>query len=282
MKKYSYTLDLESQRAPAQMLRLIGEGKRVLEIGCSTGSQTRILRNNLNCQVTGIEIDPVAAEEARQYCDRLIVGDIEKIEINELFENDKFDVITFGDVLEHLRDPRFALEKTRQLLTETGYVVASVPNIAHASIAFELCNGRFDYQTTGLLDDTHIRFFTKRTITRTFEDAGFIVTRLQRSEVKPEHTEFKTKPSSNEERAVLNYMINNNQESLTYQFIVQATPLSATSRCQTTFAIQTATERIRELENQLKSSEQRTQQLESDIAWINSRPLAKLYRFLFS
>lgn len=282
MKKYSYELDITANNAPARMLRLVGQNKNVLEIGCSTGSQTRLMRNNLNCIVTGVEINATAAEEARPYCQQVIVGDIEGLDLNSAFGNARFDVITFGDVLEHLRDPRAVLEKIKPFLTETGYVVASVPNIAHASVVFELCHGRFDYQPTGLLDDTHIRFFTKRSVTRTFEDAGFLITKLERSEIRPEHTEFKTTASSKEQQELLDYLNRNNTESTTYQFVIQATPLTTASISPASSMAQAATERINELETQLKTSEKSVRELESNLAWLNDRPLAKLYRRIFS
>lgn len=157
--KYRYELDLDSDIAPAHVVRMVGKNKRVLEIGCASGSQTKPLSQQFGCDVTGIEINPEAAEEARPYCKRLLVGDIERMDLNAELGDSRFDVITFGDVLEHLRDPKSILDKVRRFIDADGYVLISVPNIAHASVVFELMNGRFDYRSTGLLDDTHIHFF---------------------------------------------------------------------------------------------------------------------------
>jgi len=282
MKDYAYELDIAANSAPARMLRLIGQNKCVLEIGCATGSQTRLMRDELGCNVTGVEINAAAAEGARPYCQQLIVGNIEELDLKGLLGDARFDVITFGDVLEHLRNPQLVLEKVKPFLADAGYIVASVPNIAHASVVFEMCHGRFDYRPTGLLDDTHIHFFTKRSITRTFEDAGFLVVKLTRSEVRPEHTEFKTRAACREQQELLDYLYQNNAESLTYQFVIQATPVTVDSISPVSSMAQAAAERISELETRLGTSEKRVRELESNLAWIHNKPLARLYRSLFS
>src|SRR4051812_41073249 len=108
MKRYAYDINLDAQDAPAKILRYIGTGKRVLEIGCASGTQTRIMKQQLNCHVVGVELDPDAANEARPFCDSLHVGDIETLDLQFQLESAPFDVVVFADVLEHLKDPRQA------------------------------------------------------------------------------------------------------------------------------------------------------------------------------
>src|SRR5438445_1613554 len=110
-----------------RMVNLVGPNKSVLEFGCSTGYMSRVLKAN-GCKVVGVEIDPDAAKQAAEVCDRVIVSDAERGNWAEQLKNDRFEVIVFGDVLEHLADPLSVLRSVRPLISEDGYVVASIPN----------------------------------------------------------------------------------------------------------------------------------------------------------
>jgi 2-polyprenyl-3-methyl-5-hydroxy-6-metoxy-1,4-benzoquinol methylase len=103
--------------------------------------------------------------------------------------------VIFADVLEHLGDPATVLRQVRPFLAPEGRVLASVPNVAHCAVALELLQGRVDYRPLGLLDDSHLRFFTKRSLHDLFEAAGFVVTELDRLRAQPEATEFLTRTS---------------------------------------------------------------------------------------
>ena len=128
----------------------------------------------------------------------------------------------FGDVLEHLIDPGDVLRRAAKWLSPTGYVLASIPNIAHVSILFELVNGRFDYRSLGLLDETHLRFFTKGSIFKLFGEAGLTIESLGRVYVLPEETEFATGFAQVPQE--LSRVLELNDEATTYQFIVKARP----------------------------------------------------------
>jgi 2-polyprenyl-3-methyl-5-hydroxy-6-metoxy-1,4-benzoquinol methylase len=212
----------DSDSAVKHSARLVGRSKRVLEIGPATGILTRVLVEEQDCRVTAIEIDPDAAKLAAPFCEQIHVADLERTELETLLGEQRFDVITFGDVLEHLRSPATALRKVRPFLTQSGYIVASVPNIAHASVTYELAHGRFAYRATGLLDATHIRFFTKENLLSLLEDAGFDLSELCRFALEPSKTEFHTIPRTKGQRALLDYLLDANPESRTYQFIVKA------------------------------------------------------------
>lgn len=224
LKEYVYQIDLNGEETAARFLRLVGRDKAVLEMGCSSGTQTRILKEQLGCRVTAVEINPEAARTAWQYAEKIIVGNIEQIDFERELDGRRFDVITFADVLEHLYDPADTLRKIKAFLKPDGCIIATVPNFAHAAIAFEMASGRFEYRKTGLLDDTHIRFFTRGSIYQTFEKAGFQLVSLERSFVKAEESEFAIKIASDADRAMLDYIRQNNPESETYHFIVKALP----------------------------------------------------------
>jgi 2-polyprenyl-3-methyl-5-hydroxy-6-metoxy-1,4-benzoquinol methylase len=139
--------------------------------------------------VTGIEVNPEAAAKARLYCQRVICGDAEKLDYAKELDGERFDVVLFADVLEHLKDPSALLRRIRDFIESDGYVVASIPNIGHAAVVLELLAGRFAYRPFGLLDNTHIRFFNRRSIYETFEATGYVIEELSRIEVAPCATE---------------------------------------------------------------------------------------------
>jgi len=149
-------------------------------VGCSTGYLARALRER-DCSVSGVELDAASAAEARPFLDRLVVGDLEHLDLLAEFGDERFDVVVFGDVLEHMRDPLPVLRAARRLLAERGSVVASIPNVAHGSVRLALMAGRFDYQDLGLLDRTHLRFFTRGSIDSLFRDAGMVAVDVRRT-----------------------------------------------------------------------------------------------------
>ena len=145
-------------------------GRSVLEIGCASGALGEVMkRRGASCYV-GVEAVPEVAERARARLDRVYVGDAEKMVITEPPRS--FDYVVFGDVLEHLADPWTTLRRCATFLKPEGLVVASIPNINHASIFHGLLSGRFEYTDAGLLDRTHLRFFTLSEIGLLLERAG--------------------------------------------------------------------------------------------------------------
>ncbi|MDD5389288.1 MAG: class I SAM-dependent methyltransferase [Gallionellaceae bacterium] len=229
-KKYIYNIPDDLNHAASKVFLMVDGGKDVLEIGCASGIQTRHLKEHLGCHVTGVEINPLAAEEARPYCESIIIGNIEELDLAAGLGDKRFDLITFVDVLEHLKDPASALRKVRTFLKDGGSIIASIPNIAHASICLELAHGRFDYQKYGLLDNTHIHFFTKKNVVRVFWEAGFSIDIWDRVVKSPEETEFYSRCDSQEEQSYLEWIYKQNPEANTYQFIVKASPASDEER----------------------------------------------------
>ena len=177
--RYAAQVDLTSNTTQAKVGRLVGYDKRVLELGPSTGGGAAALRER-GCQTVGIEVDPEAAALAEQSCERVIVGDIDGLDWDAALGDDRFDVVVAADVLEHLKEPGRALEAVHRFLKPDGYLVASLPNIAHFSVRLALLGGSFPYSEMGLLDRTHLRFYTRESMERLFEDAGFVIGYLER------------------------------------------------------------------------------------------------------
>jgi len=203
-----------------QLVQLVPRGARVLEFGCATGYMSRVLHERLGCTVTGIEVDSAAAEVARGIADRVIVGDAEQLDYAQVFGPERFDVVLFADVLEHLRDPQAVLRRVRPLVAQDGFIVASLPNVAHGSLRLALLGGDFRYTPTGLLDDTHLRFFTQESLLTLFEQAGYVIVEWQRKRTPIDQTEVRA-PDATLPESVLEH-IETDPEATTYQFVVRA------------------------------------------------------------
>ena len=146
----------------------------VLEVGCGRGRLGASLKARQTCKVIGIELDKEAATIARGPLDLVLSGDMEQMDL-DLWE-EYFDVVVCGDVLEHFRDPAKQLARIRQWLKPGGVVIASIPNVRHHSVVRSLLDGNWTYEPAGLLDETHLHFFTRRNIEQLFEDVGYTVT----------------------------------------------------------------------------------------------------------
>jgi 2-polyprenyl-3-methyl-5-hydroxy-6-metoxy-1,4-benzoquinol methylase len=161
----------------ADLLALIPDGcRRLIEVGCSTGAVARAYKQaNPECFYIGIEIDPDYGDLARQWCDQVIVGNIETMADSELDGLGSFDCLLFGDVLEHLMDPWRLLRRLRGRMSADSRIAACIPNMQHWSIQARLSIGDLIYEDNGLLDRTHIRWFSRQTIGQLFTGAGFAI-----------------------------------------------------------------------------------------------------------
>lgn len=149
--------------------------RSVLEIGCGSGATGQEVKRKFpGVSYWGIEIDPVAAEQARAVLDRVITADIERMDLTHYdVRRHAFDAIVCADVLEHLYDPWKVVHMLHQYLQPGGRVVASIPNVQNARLLQGLVAGRWTYADMGLLDATHIRFFTLHEIGQMFVRNGY-------------------------------------------------------------------------------------------------------------
>lgn len=148
--------------------------KAILEVGCGRGQFAAELKKRTGATTWGVEINLEAAAEARKCLDRVLIGDIEK-ELKDL-PSSYFDYVVFNDVLEHLVDPKGILVAIRQKMVPGGRVLCSVPNVLHISVLKSLLWDRdWKYTSSGILDATHLRFFTRKSAIRLFEEAGYTV-----------------------------------------------------------------------------------------------------------
>ena len=157
----------------SEMLPFIPKNiKTVLDVGCGEGAFSHILKQNLNIEAWGIEYNKEVVEIAKQKLDKVINADI-KTAINDL-PNNYFDCLIFNDILEHLVEPTEILEKLKPKLTKQGVIVCSIPNVRHISVLKKLLiNGTWEYEEDGILDKTHLRFFTKKSIIKMMLDLNY-------------------------------------------------------------------------------------------------------------
>ena len=148
--------------------------KRVVEVGCSIGALARAYsKDNPACEYIGIEIDPDFADRAKQFCSSVICADVEGISETVFASLFPSDCWIFGDSLEHLRDPWALLKRLRGHLQPEGRIIACIPNAQHWSVQARLNSGAFRYEDAGLLDRTHLRWFTRITIVELFQSTGY-------------------------------------------------------------------------------------------------------------
>jgi len=174
LAKYVFKPDPHSSHSV--ILRWLGDGRhrRVLDVGAADGLLSRHLTAR-GWRVTGIESDERLAREGARHCERMVVAHLDR-ELPTL--GGPFDVIVYGDVLEHLADPLRVFVELNRHLAGDGSVIVSVPNVAHVVIRLLLLFGRFDYIDRGILDATHLRFFTERSLRGLVTDTGLSIERF--------------------------------------------------------------------------------------------------------
>jgi len=223
--RYEFEIDPTDGGTHATVVELAGCDRRILELGPATGYMSRAFRDR-GCQVVAIELDPDMARHAAESCERVIVGDLDTLDLEVELGDDRFDVIVAADVLEHLKDPLSALRRVGRFLRPDGFVVASLPNVAHGSVRLALLEGRFDYRDLGLLDSTHLQFFTFQRVGELFDEAELCIVDLRRQDLDIEASEvqYDRESVSHQVRGALDADPN----AHTYQFVVKAVPMSQT------------------------------------------------------
>jgi 2-polyprenyl-3-methyl-5-hydroxy-6-metoxy-1,4-benzoquinol methylase len=189
--KYEYHVDSDNNNhVGPKIVRMVGQGKRVLEIGAGPGSLTRLLKNQA-CRVTAVELDADALPHLSPFCEQVFQRDLDTPGWSDgLPAKDGYEVIVAGDVLEHLANPWHTLASLRPLLAPDGYLVVSLPHIGHNAVIAALLNGDFRYSEWGLLDRTHIRFFGLKNIEELFTDTGYAIAEFDYVLHSPEATEL--------------------------------------------------------------------------------------------
>ena len=150
------------------------EAKKILDVGCGKGAMSTELKSKFDLEIWGIEFMKEEANIAKENLDKIIVGTVEEC-IEELPKN-YFDVIYFNDVLEHLANPYDVLAKVKDKLNKEGIVISSIPNVRYHKVLRNYIFKRdWKYEKEGVMDFTHLRFFTSSSIIRMYKNAGYDV-----------------------------------------------------------------------------------------------------------
>jgi len=162
-----------------EMLKFIPEtATRILEIGCGDGSFGATVKHLHPVHYTGVDIFEKSIAAASSNIDQVVLANIDNDELP--FAHNQFDCLIMNDVLEHLIDPWHALEELLTYLAPNGHVVASIPNMRHYPVIKDLLiNGQWQYKEDGVMDRTHLRFFTRRTIENLFQSNNLKTILLQ-------------------------------------------------------------------------------------------------------
>lgn len=220
-----YPLKAGRYSSHSKILKLLGAGdsRSLLDVGCAQGHLLTATKETGWC-VAGIEYDEEDAAIARQ-CGLDVRTGAAEHELKTL--NRKFDVIVIADVLEHLINPEKVLQEIRKSLAPNGKVIISLPNIAHLSVRLSLGLGRFNYSDRGILDRTHLHFYTQKSIRQLCTQSGFMiqswtVTPAPIEEVLPvmEKSKLLRWILSLSDKAAMIW-----KTGLAYQFIIEAVPV---------------------------------------------------------
>jgi 2-polyprenyl-3-methyl-5-hydroxy-6-metoxy-1,4-benzoquinol methylase len=159
--------------------------KTILDVGCGQGSFLKLVKEKTGAETWGIEMETEVAEKAKNIVDNILAGKIE--DMLSYVPAGYFDCITFNDVLEHLIEPTEVLKNIRSKLSENGSIIASIPNIRYINIFYELLIKKdWKYKDSGILDSTHLRFFTKKSMKRMFENADYTI--MKQKGINPKTT----------------------------------------------------------------------------------------------
>lgn len=176
MSKYDFGDVIKQGSTTDWAMKNIAAGSKVLEFGAAVGTLTRHLHEDKNCVVDIVEIDGEAGKRAALYARKSYIGEeqgnIETYYWYTDLQGEQYDYIVILDVLEHLREPQKLLKCVYELLNTEGILLLSVPNIAHNSVLIDMYNNKFEYSSLGLLDDTHIHFYSYEGLCKELDGVG--------------------------------------------------------------------------------------------------------------
>ncbi len=188
MNKYDFGYDLQAGSTIEWAFDLVPKGSRVLELGPSNGNLVYHLKHDKCCEADIVEIDEEAGIDAARYartsCIGNIEGNLERREWYEKLKGNSYDYIIVLDVLEHIRNPEEVLVLLNELLCDDGKILLSIPNIAHNSVIMKLLTNSFDYTSVGLLDDTHVHFYTYSTVQSMLKRSGLSIQNAEARKIK--------------------------------------------------------------------------------------------------
>ncbi|WP_027995448.1 methyltransferase domain-containing protein [Simplicispira psychrophila] len=221
---YLRSITQDERTSLSVLAHLIPARARVLDLGCGSGALGQHLVQNKGCSVDGVTLNEAEAAHAHPYYSRIVVDNLETCDLLATFAGQRYDAIVCADVLEHLSRPERILAACRELLKPDGQLLISVPNAGYCGLIAELLQGEFCYREEGLLDRTHLRFFTRRSLTRFLGEQRWAIDSLDTICRELPESEFKVAFDSLPPAAARHLL--GIPDALTYQFITVARPVS--------------------------------------------------------
>lgn len=220
-KIYQRTFDPDSGDSLALVAKQIPSHSKVLDIGCGAGDLGHYLRKEKNCYVVGLEYSEASITLAKEKLDKVMFIDLNQQRMDELL-NEQFDVIVMADILEHIYTPEETLQSAQSLLKAQGKCVLSIPNAAYIGALLSLYDDQWQYREEGILDRTHIRFYTKNSVMALLKANGFTGQVVDRVVKDLTQTEFSQRLDCQVD-SVRDWLLAK-PEGATYQLIVEARP----------------------------------------------------------
>lgn len=182
-KKIDYSVNKDKYNSYSREIeRLVSPSSYVLDLGCTTGMLARVLKKK-KCRVVGVDIDKASLKVAAKYCQKVIESDVDDIkDFDKKLKGEKFDTITIGDLLEHLKHPGVFLYHLKKYLKKDGVIISKIPNSGFAYLRLRFMLGNFTYSKNGgLMDEDHLRFFSFKTAKQLFTDDGYRLEKVKSS-----------------------------------------------------------------------------------------------------
>ena len=223
---YLRTIKADERTSLSVLAEQIHHQATVLDLGCGSGALGQYLSETRSCTCDGLTWSEAEATHARPYYRTVIVDNLETCDLGASFPNQRYDYIVCADVLEHLSQPESIVQACKALLAPQGKLLISVPNAGYCGLVAELLQGEFRYREEGLLDRTHLRFFTRRSLHRFIQEQHWQLDHLETVTRELPESEFKSRFDSLPP-AVARYLLGT-PDALTYQFIGVATPQAQT------------------------------------------------------
>lgn len=230
LNRYDGLVDLDDVRyVYGKISQRVAPGSRVLDIGCATGNLALALTVERQCSVLGIEVDPEAVLTARGKGLDVCQADIATLPLGSVVGDQRFDAVLLADVLEHLLSPEEVLAQVPGLLANDGEALVSIPNITHVDTILMLAQDRWTYRATGLLDETHVRFFTMETFGQMARRCGLEVVSVDPVLVPVLETELlegseASTLTESQLNGILQIVKRTNRNALTYQHVFALRP----------------------------------------------------------
>ena len=221
---YLRNINQDERTSLSVLASLIPPQARVLDLGCGSGALGQHLASTKGCNVDGVTLNEAEAAHARPHYQRIVVDNLETCDLFTTFAGQRYDAIVCADVLEHLSRPERVLAACRELLAPSGQLLISVPNAGYCGLIAELLQGEFRYREEGLLDRTHLRFFTRQSLTRFLGEQRWAIDSIDTICRELPDSEFQVAFDSLPPAAARHLL--GAPDALTYQFITVTHPMA--------------------------------------------------------